>query len=66
VLTAAASLEAGSQNLGQRIGKSSWLRELENISVGHSVQEAAILSGLSSRPLRPDAAIDLPALRTGV
>jgi hypothetical protein len=25
VLTAAASLEAGSQNLGQRIGKSSWL-----------------------------------------
>ncbi len=25
------------QNLGQRIGKSSWLRELENISVGHGV-----------------------------
>jgi hypothetical protein len=25
------------QNLGQRIGKSPWLRELENISVGHGV-----------------------------
>ena len=25
------------QNLGQRIGKSSWLGELENVSVGHGV-----------------------------
>src|SRR6516162_4354238 len=28
---------AVAQNLGQRIAKSSWLRELENISVGHGV-----------------------------
>jgi hypothetical protein len=28
---------AVAQNLGQRIGKSPWLRELENISVGHGV-----------------------------
>src|ERR1700756_4631984 len=28
---------AVAQNLGQRIGKSSWLRKLENITVGHGV-----------------------------
>jgi hypothetical protein len=28
---------AVAQNLGQRIGKSSWLGELENVSVGHGV-----------------------------
>src|SRR5579871_4992523 len=28
---------AAAQNLGQRIGKSSWLAELENISLGHGV-----------------------------
>jgi hypothetical protein len=30
-----ATVEA--QNLGQRVGKSPWLRESENISVGHGV-----------------------------
>src|SRR3981081_3497269 len=28
---------AVAQNLGQRIGKSSWLGELENVTVGHGV-----------------------------
>src|SRR5262249_55822999 len=28
---------AVAQNLGQRIGKSSWLGEVENVSVGHGV-----------------------------
>src|SRR5262249_28911541 len=33
------------QNLGQRIGKSPWLRELENISVGHGVSLLCWRSG---------------------
>ena len=31
---------AVAQNLGQRISKSSWLRELENVSVGHGARFA--------------------------
>src|SRR5262249_17347678 len=33
------------QNLGQRIGKSSWLRELQNISLGHGVSLLCWRSG---------------------
>src|SRR5262245_1163780 len=36
---------AVAQNLGQRIGKSPWLRELENISVGHGVSLLCWRSG---------------------
>src|SRR4029077_14711709 len=36
---------AGAQKLGQRIGKSSWLRELENISLGHGVSLLCWRSG---------------------
>src|SRR6516225_10909082 len=36
---------AVAQNLGQRIAKSSWLRELENISVGHGVSLLCWRSG---------------------
>src|SRR6266545_3493402 len=38
------------QNLGQRIGKSSWLRELENISVGHGVSLLCWRSGGLEHP----------------
>src|SRR5258707_422537 len=41
---------AGAQNLGQRIGKSSWLRELENISVGHGVSLLCWRSGGLEHP----------------
>jgi hypothetical protein len=42
---------AGAQNLGQRIGKSSWLRELENIiSVGHGVSLLCWRSGGVEHP----------------
>src|SRR5262245_57545652 len=36
---------AVAQNLGQRIGKSSWLRELENIGLGHGVSLLCWRSG---------------------
>jgi hypothetical protein len=38
---------AVAQNLGQRISKSSWLGELENVSVGHGV---SLLRGGSNNP----------------
>src|SRR5947208_16313668 len=38
------------QNLGQRIAKSSWLRELENISVGHGVSLLCWRSGGVEHP----------------
>src|SRR5258706_11674711 len=41
---------AVAQNLGQRIAKSSWLRELENISVGHSVSLLCWRSGGRTPP----------------
>src|SRR5258706_3317573 len=41
---------AVAQNLGQRIGKSSWLRELENISVGHGVSLLCWRSGGFEHP----------------
>src|SRR5205807_9988896 len=41
---------AVAQNLGQRIAKSSWLRELENISVGHGVSLLCWRSGGVERP----------------
>src|SRR5258706_6056937 len=40
----------GAQNLGQRIAKSSWLRELENISVGHGVSLLCWRSGGLEHP----------------
>jgi hypothetical protein len=41
---------AVAQNLGQRIGKSPWLRELENISVGHGVSLLCWRSGGVGHP----------------
>src|SRR5205807_2838715 len=41
---------AVAQNLGQRIAKSSWLRELENISVGHGVSLLRWRSGGVEHP----------------
>src|SRR5262249_60107220 len=41
---------AVAQNLGQRISKSSWLRELENISLGHGVSLLCWRSGGVERP----------------
>src|SRR5215468_3707229 len=41
---------AVAQNLGQRISKSSWLRELENISVGHGVSLLCWRSGGVEHP----------------
>src|SRR5215468_11496386 len=41
---------AVAQNLGQRIGKSSWLRELENISLGHGVSLLCWRSGGVEHP----------------
>src|SRR5436189_1971122 len=41
---------AVAQNLGQRIGKSSRLRELENISVGHGVSLLCWRSGGLEHP----------------
>src|SRR6266568_3034746 len=41
---------AVAQNLGQRIAKSSWLRELENISVGHGVSLLCWRSGGLEHP----------------
>src|SRR5207249_4359814 len=38
------------QNLGQRIAKSCWLRELENISVGHGVSLLCWRSGGVEHP----------------
>src|SRR5262245_45940880 len=38
------------QNLGQRIGKSSWLGELENVSVGHGVSLLRWRSGSFEHP----------------
>src|ERR1700745_583450 len=38
------------QNLGQRIGKSSWLRELENISLSHGVSLLRWRSGGLEHP----------------
>src|SRR5262249_39758607 len=38
------------QNLGQLIGKSPWLRELENISVGHGVSLLCWRSGGLEHP----------------
>src|SRR4030095_17096660 len=40
----------GAQNLSQRIGKSPWLRELENISVGHGVSLLCWRSGGVEHP----------------
>ena len=40
------------QNLGQRIGKSSWLGELENVSVGHGVSLLRWRSGRLRTPPR--------------
>ena len=41
---------AGAQHLGQRIGKSSWLGELENISLGHGVSLLRWRSGGFEHP----------------
>src|SRR5256714_4761533 len=41
---------AVAQNLGQRIGKSSWLRELENVSLGHGVSLLRWRSGGVKHP----------------
>jgi len=41
---------AVAQNLGQRIGKSSWLGELENVSVGHGVSLLRWRSGGVEHP----------------
>src|SRR6266446_1995405 len=41
---------AVAQNLGQRIGKSSWLGELENVSVGHGVSLLRWRSGGFEHP----------------
>src|SRR6266571_5188735 len=41
---------AVAQNLGQRIGKSAWLGELENVSVGHGVSLLRWRSGGSNTP----------------
>ena len=41
---------AVAQNLGQRIGKSSWLGELENISLGHGVSLLRWRSGGVEHP----------------
>src|ERR1700757_4031667 len=41
---------AVAQNLGQRIGKSSWLRELENISLSHGVSLLRWRSGGLEHP----------------
>src|SRR5262249_54850883 len=41
---------AVAQNLGQLIGKSPWLRELENISVGHGVSLLCWRSGGLEHP----------------
>src|SRR2546423_12064092 len=41
---------AVAQNLGQRIGKSSWLGELENVSVGHGVSLLCWRSGGLEHP----------------
>jgi hypothetical protein len=41
---------AGAQNLGQRIGKSSWLGELENVSLGHGVSLLRWRSGGVKHP----------------
>src|SRR5438270_5175318 len=41
---------AVAKNLGQRIAKSSWLRELENISVGHGVSLLCWRSGGVEHP----------------
>src|SRR6266566_5175466 len=43
---------AVAQNLGQRMRKSSWLRELENISVGHGVSLLCWRSGGLEHPPR--------------
>jgi hypothetical protein len=45
---------AVAQNLGQRIGKSSWLGELENISAGHGGSRLALqIAGNSSLSQAP-------------
>src|SRR5438552_16775815 len=41
---------AVAQNLGQRIGKTSWLGELENVSVGHGVSLLRWRSGGVEHP----------------
>src|SRR5437868_10564144 len=41
---------AVAQNLGQRIGKSSWLGELENVSAGHGVSLLCWRSGGLEHP----------------
>src|SRR6202035_408610 len=41
---------AVAQNLGQRISKSSWLRELENVSLGHGVSLLRWRSGGVKHP----------------
>src|SRR6516162_3330833 len=41
---------AAAQNLGQRVGKSPWLRESENISVGHGVSLLCWRSGGVEHP----------------
>src|SRR5260370_41162480 len=41
---------AVAQNLGQRISKSSWLGELENVSVGHGVSLLRWRSGGPNNP----------------
>jgi len=41
---------AVAQNLSQRIGKSSWLGELENVSVGHGVSLLQWRSGGVEHP----------------
>src|SRR6266852_6121462 len=44
------STGAVTQNLGQRISKSSWLGELENISIGHGVSLLRWRSGGVEHP----------------
>ncbi len=41
---------AGAQNFGQRVGKSSWLAELENVSIGHGVSLLCWRSGGVEHP----------------
>src|SRR3984893_15096980 len=61
---------AVAQNLGQRIGKSSWLRELENVSLGHGVSLLRWRSGgvehphdTPPYPFTPSPTFDLSSVR---
>jgi hypothetical protein len=49
-VSAGRSDRAVAQNLGQRVGKSSWLAELKNVSVGHGVSLLRWRSGGAKHP----------------